>query len=263
MTASSASASPARVWTARHPCPGAGTISAIDIGVACSGTTPSRSSPAAASTIASTSPSSSLRSRVSTLPRRSCNQHVGSPAQHLRLTPKARRADPRARGELAVPRHEHVERARAFGHRGDHEVLGLLGRQVLRRVHGEIDVAVEERADDLGTNSPFRPAGSVDGVGAAIAGRRHRDQLALHPARSQGGGDLVRLGEREPRAPRPDPERHSERKVETEQLDESIACALLARARRGQLLQRARSARAAASRRSRARAPPRSRARPG
>ena len=57
---------------------------------------PSRRSPAAARTIASSSPSASLRRRVSTLPRSSTDLEVGPHRQQLGAAAQARGADPRA-----------------------------------------------------------------------------------------------------------------------------------------------------------------------
>ena len=70
--------------------------------------------------------------------------------------------------------------------RDGHELkaLGQLGGHVLARVHGEVDLAGEQRALELGD-----PARLVAAAAAAVAGGRDRDQLGVlaeplgHPAR--------------------------------------------------------------------------------
>ena len=76
-SSAAARSSPARPWIARHPCPGAGTNSSWS-SRRWPSSRPSRRSPAAASTSASTSPAASLRRRVSTLPRSSTTSRPGS-----------------------------------------------------------------------------------------------------------------------------------------------------------------------------------------
>ena len=92
LTASSSArvrASSARASSAMIPCPTAGRNSSVDrIAVAASARS-SRFSPASASKVASTSPASSLRRRVSTLPRKFTTARSG----RSRLTSAWRRSD--------------------------------------------------------------------------------------------------------------------------------------------------------------------------
>ena len=109
---------------------------------------PSRSRPAAASTSASTSPAASLRRRVSTLPRSSTHVQVGRArpaAARAGAARWCRRARPRgtASSEAAPTSASRGVRARAAGH--DRSAGRELARHVLGRVHGEVDLAREQR----------------------------------------------------------------------------------------------------------------------
>ena len=81
---------------------------------------PSRRSPAMARKVAAATPSSSLRSRVCTLPRNSTTAQVGPPVQELRPPPQARGPDHRARRQAA-------RASRAAGR--DEGVARVLARQ--------------------------------------------------------------------------------------------------------------------------------------
>ncbi len=101
-TASSrcASGSPARVSIPSAPWPTAGVTTSTANGTVCVARTPSRFRPAQARTIASYSPSRSLRSRVSTLPRTSSYTRSAPQRAQLRAAARRRRADARAGGQV-------------------------------------------------------------------------------------------------------------------------------------------------------------------
>ena len=117
---------------------------------------PSRFSPAAASTMASYWPSSSLRRRVSRLPRtdsmtRSGRRRRNCAARRSELVPdlRARAADRPASAD------DGVARILALGNRRQHQPVGQFRRQILQAVHGEIGAAVEQRLFDLLREQPL------------------------------------------------------------------------------------------------------------
>ena len=143
-SAAAASSSPPRVSTARHPWPGGGhergrverpsLVAALRAG----------RGPPAASTSASKSPSASRRSRVSTLPRTSRTSRSGRAASS---SARRRRLDvpttaPSARSSrLAAPQIASRGSARSRHADDRSRPSGKLRRHVLRRVHGQVDVA--------------------------------------------------------------------------------------------------------------------------
>ena len=112
---------------------------------------PSRSRPACASTIASKSPSASRRRRVSTLPRSSRTSRSGRSASSAARRRRLAVPDDRALGQLVerAGAAERVARVGALGHAHDREPVGQLGGHVLGRVHGEVDLAGQQRLLDL------------------------------------------------------------------------------------------------------------------
>ena len=118
-------------------------------GTVCVARQPSRFSPAAASTIASYSPSRSLRNRVSTLPRISSIGEVGAQRAQLRAPARARRADARA-GRQRVERGvvfaaERIARIFALADRGQRHVVGQRARQILARMHRVVGAPLAQR----------------------------------------------------------------------------------------------------------------------
>ena len=81
------------------PCPTAGSITSNGSTCEMRPASPSRLSPASASTIASNSPSSSLRTRVSTLPRMLSIAQIRPRVSQLRLPTQAAGADAGRRGQ--------------------------------------------------------------------------------------------------------------------------------------------------------------------
>ena len=104
----------------------AGSISSVDTGAVMRSARPSRRRPAQASSVASAAPSASLRSRVSTLPRKRHDGEVGPQVLDLRLAPQRGGADHRA--------------LRQLGERGglgaDEGVAHVLARQVAGDARG-------------------------------------------------------------------------------------------------------------------------------
>ena len=95
--------SSSRISIATMPWPGAGTQAAAGSVIEIRDANPSRRSPAAASTMASWAPSSSLRRRVSRLPRIGANRAPGNSRVELRDAPHAAGAD-RRRLRRGAPR---------------------------------------------------------------------------------------------------------------------------------------------------------------
>ena len=120
----------------------------------CARDSPSRSSPATARSRASTSPASSLRRRVSTLPRMGTQRSPGrrsasSAARRALLLPTV--APSGERVEPAAVAGDHgVAGVGAGQHRGHAEPGGELGGQVLGGVDRHVGAAVEKRALDRG-----------------------------------------------------------------------------------------------------------------
>ena len=91
-------------------------------------------------------------------------------------------AEPAADGQLAegeaVAGDDHVARVLAQRHGGQRDAVGGRGRQVLERVDGEVDVAVEERVAQGADEDPGAAQLGERG-GAAVALGRDLDELDL------------------------------------------------------------------------------------
>ena len=177
----------------------------------CAPARPSRFSPAAASTIASYSPRSSLARRVSTLPRSRRDFEARMALDDLRLRAagsRCRRGARRQVREDAVSvRHESVARIFALGDRGEHEARRQLHRHVLHRMHGEIGAAVGQRVLEL-LDEQALAAGLVERAGRAARRRAWSSAAARRAARVQrsaaAAATCSRLPQREPAAARGD-----------------------------------------------------------
>ena len=134
--------------TASAPCPGAGSICSGSSTSVTSSSRPSRASPARARITASTSPSCTLRSRVSTLPRiattsrpspSACSWAArrGEPVPTLEPTGSS----PRVRPSRATTASRGSSRS---GHRGHHDADRIGCGQVLEGVHRDVDVAAQQ-----------------------------------------------------------------------------------------------------------------------
>ncbi len=133
---------------------------------------PSRRRPAAASTMASNCPSSSLRRRVSRLPRMVSMTRSGRSGAQLRRAPQRTGADARASGKVVQaccpPSRRGHPRAREWP--ASVKPVGQFGGHVLETVHGHIDATVEQRLlDFLGEQSLAADFGQRD-VGDLVAG---------------------------------------------------------------------------------------------
>ena len=120
--------SPARHSTASAPCAGAGSITSGPNVSVIAALRPSRASPAAASTTASTVPSCTRPSRVSTLPRTARTRQVGPHREELGRSPGRAGADRGAPGKSVegqpVPGAQRVGGIFPAGHRGQRDALG-------------------------------------------------------------------------------------------------------------------------------------------
>ncbi len=122
-------------------------------GTVCAARTPSRFSPAQASTIASYWPSRSLRSRVSTLPAHVVVHQVRPQRAQLRAPARRRRPDPRPGrqvGERRIAlRAEGVARVFAPADGGERHVGGQRAREILARVNRVVGAALAQRELEL------------------------------------------------------------------------------------------------------------------
>ena len=175
--------SSARHSTASAPCATAGSMTSDDPGFRRSRPAlPSRSRPHSASTSASTSPASSLASRVLTLPR------IGTIARSGRIRSNCAR-----RRSEAVPTRAPSRQAREGkravrptstsrgSSRWSTQPIASPARQhrlhVLQRMHREVDAAVEQRLLDLlGEQALAADLGEQAGL-HAVAGRADRHQF--------------------------------------------------------------------------------------
>ena len=91
--------------------------------------------------------------RVFTLPRIGTIRQIGAVAQQLRLPAQRSRADARTlrqgREAWCLLRKKHVARVVARQHAGDLQPLGQPSLDILQRMHGEVDMAVDQRLIDL------------------------------------------------------------------------------------------------------------------
>ena len=160
-----------RVSMASVPCPTAGHMTSGASTSATRSFQPRRRRPAAASTMASYWPSSSLRSRY-----RCCRGSI-------------RRAGPGDSGEAARVRrrelvptrdtgrelpqalaHHHVVGELALRRGGDGQAFGKLGGQVFQAMNGQIDGAIEQRLFDLFGEEAFGADAVERNVRDAVAG---------------------------------------------------------------------------------------------
>ena len=192
-SASSASSS-ARHWIASAPCPGAGSIVSArePLGHDALEPEPSRRRPLRARP-RRTRRRATLRMRVSTFPRiertsRSGRSARSCAARRRLLVPTTAPAGSSA-SEPAVAGDEAVADVLAAVHRADDDAGSILGREVLERVHGQVDLAGAQRALELGREEPL----------AADLGQR----LAALLRPVAGRGDHSRRRTRAPAAPRP------------------------------------------------------------
>src|SRR5581483_3355066 len=146
------SVSPERISMARAPWPTAGHITLGGRIVRMRSVRPRRTRPAAARMMASYSPSSSLRRRVSTLPRSGRTLRSGRRARSCAwrrrlLVPT--RALGQARQRVKVARQEGIARVLAASDGGDVKLGRNLRGQVLQTMDGEVHAAREQRFLDL------------------------------------------------------------------------------------------------------------------
>ena len=121
---------------------------------------------------------------MSTLPRSATILEVGAQAQRLEAPAHRRGAKARAarqRGERAAgAREQRVARVGALGHRGDTVAGGELGRQILHRVHREIDTVLDERLLQFLDEEPLATDLGERRRGHPVAAGANRDDLDAH-----------------------------------------------------------------------------------
>ncbi len=142
---------------------------------------PRRFSPAAARMIAPYCPSSSLRSRVCTLPRNDSIVSCRIALAQLRLASQARRADDGAgrqrRQRIVTVGDERIARILARGNRREHEAVGKVHRHVLQRMDGEVGASFAHRGFELLDEQSLAADGGERPVDHAIALRRDAEQV--------------------------------------------------------------------------------------
>ncbi len=156
--------------------------------------------------MASYSPCSSLRRRVSTLPRRGMNVEIGADGFELSLAAQAGGADTRALGQILkagiVARAEGVAWVFPFCDGGDFESRWKFGGQVFQRMYGEIDAAGGESVfnffrENSFSKSAFGADHSERDVGDLVAGGVDDLDFDFVAAGAQESGDMVGLPESE------------------------------------------------------------------
>ena len=168
---------------ASAPCPASGSSSSGSNRWPISAASPSRSSPHAARTTASSPRSPRLRRRVSMFPRSGSIESVGSSASSWARR-RTEAVPIRIPGRSAVGTAERVARvvAREVGADGQ---PGRVGRgHVLRRVHGDVDPPVEQRLLELLDEDAAVADLAERAAAVAVAGGRDRDERDLAPGRA-------------------------------------------------------------------------------
>ena len=146
----------------------------------------SRLSPAPARIAACTCPSSTLRSRVGTLPRSSTTSRSERRCSSCARRRKTRRADAAAArqvverlGEEPIVHDEHIARILALEHRDEREARRHVGGKILERVHAAVDLPRRERILELLREQPLRADRAQRFVELLVADRLEGDELGL------------------------------------------------------------------------------------
>ena len=183
-------------FDASAPCPTAGSMTSGANTSVTRSCKLRRTNPARASTMASYSPAASFASRVSTLPRmprtsrsaRTCNNWA-----RLRKLPVPTIASGGNSAKQPLPAHQRVARIFPLRHRGHHQSVDFVGRQVLQAVNGQVDLPVEQGALQLlGEHAGAADVGNRVALGR-VAARGDRHQLDGHAQRDQPRLDPLRL----------------------------------------------------------------------
>ena len=131
---------------------------------------PIRASPARARSTASYSPEWTFADPGVDVATNADHVQTEAEGEQLRDPPRRARADPAAGRKLAqgepVAGHDHVARVLARGHGGERDPVGGGGREVLERVHRDVDLAASRASRSALTKTPVPPACS-SGVPAA------------------------------------------------------------------------------------------------
>ena len=163
-------------------------------------------------------------------------EQTGERAEQLRPAPDARRPDHGAGWERRSAGGSGRRRVGALGDGGDHEAVLVLGGQVLRRVHRQVDLAALERVEDRVDEQTLQPGGaSADGAPSSpevVIGT----SSASTPDPCEAPPDLLGLRERERGATGADAEASLGSRLDAEELGEQRRVRVLG-AGRGALLQ--------------------------
>jgi hypothetical protein len=147
------------------------------------------------------------------------DREVGTEMREPHAPARGRRADAsadferqplgRAARQRAGAHEQQVRRVDALRHRADHEYLGRGRRQILERVHGELDPPLDERLLDLAHEHALRADRGE--LRALVAVARGLDDRELHVVArgAQRLSDRRGLGAREVGAARAEPERRA------------------------------------------------------
>jgi hypothetical protein len=127
--------------------------------------------------------------------------------EQLRLPPHRGRADPHPRPQLGRTA-ERIAGILTAEVGADREPLRVRGRQVLRRVNGDVDPPFEQRLLDLLDEDSAGADLAERTRAVAIAGRRDRHERKLDAGRPQRREGALGLGEREPTAATADADEH-------------------------------------------------------
>ena len=155
--------------------------------------------------------------------------------EQLCAPPHRRGADPHPGPQLGGAA-ERVAGILARQVRADGETVGVRRGHVLRRVHGGVDPAVEQRLLELLDEDAALTDLAERAAPVAVAGGRDRDERDLAPRAAELVGRERRLRQREPAAARADADEHQRRRVvEAEQVPQRLGVAAAVRAGRGLL----------------------------
>ena len=135
--------------------------------------------------------------------------HPGERPEELCAPADARRPDHGSGSKRRLPQHQDIGGVHPGRDGGDDEALVVLGREVLGRMDGDVDLVALEGVQDRVDEQAFQAGRRLAGRCPLVARRRHRNDLGLHAVLREATADLVRLSQGKRRAACADPERHS------------------------------------------------------
>ncbi len=194
------------------PCPAAGRQTSGSSTSVTTSSLPRRVRPASARSVASTTPSRTLRMRVSTLPRSGTISRSGRLPQELRGAARGSRSDHRTlgQGRSSVTSLARDSTSRGSSRTGTQQrVIALLlpRGQVLQAVHGRVDPVFAKRLVELGREHARAAERRELGRPIGVAAARHPDERRAHVRRAATHSVWVRASglAREPSRSSEDP----------------------------------------------------------